>query len=115
MLIALFKGCIIGFSIAMPVGPIGLLCIKNSLTRGMIYGLISGLGAACADTLYGALGGFGISTVGIFLEKYHLILELFGGFFLCYLGISTFFEKIADASDSYSTVSHWRVFFRRLH
>lgn len=111
MLITLFKGCIIGFSIAMPVGPIGLLCIKNSLTRGMIYGFMSGLGAACADTLYGALGGFGVSAIGVFLEKYQLILELFGGFFLCYLGVSTFFEKIAGTSDSYSTASHWSVFF----
>lgn len=111
MLITLFKGCVIGFSIAMPVGPIGLLCIKNSLTRGMIYGLMSGLGAACADTLYGALGGFGVSAIGVFLEKYQLTLELFGGFFLCYLGMSIFFEKIAGTSDSYSTASHWSVFF----
>jgi threonine/homoserine/homoserine lactone efflux protein len=48
----LLKGCIIWFSIAMPVGPIGLLCIRNSIAKGMIYGLMSGLGAACLGLLF---------------------------------------------------------------
>ncbi len=107
----LIKGCLIGFSIAMPVGPIGLLCIKNSLTRGMIYGLMAGLGAACADTLFGALGGFGMSAVGIFLAKHHLILELLGGVFMCYLGASTFFEKIVESSENTIEGSYWSTFF----
>lgn len=107
----LLKGCIIGFSIAMPVGPIGLLCIRNSLTRGMIYGLMAGLGAACADTLFGALGGFGMSAVGIFLATHHSILELLGGAFMCYLGAATFFEKTSNSSDSKTDGDHWNTFF----
>lgn len=107
----LLKGCIIGFSIAMPVGPIGLLCVKNSLNRGMIYGLMSGLGAACADTIFGAVGGFGISAIGLFFTKYHLILEFLGAIFLFYLGASTFSEKIVDYTHTYSNESHWRTFF----
>lgn len=111
MLINLIKGCIIGFSIAMPVGPIGLLCIRNSLAKGMMYGLMSGLGAACADTVFGALGGFGISAIGIFLEKYHLVLEFAGALFLLYLGFSTFLEKTIKSSANESSGSYWRVFF----
>lgn len=107
----LFKGCIIGFSIAMPVGPIGLICIRNSVTRGMFYGLISGLGAACADTIFGALGGFGISAIGTFLAEYHLILELIGATFLCYLGTSTFSEEVVATSETSSRGSYGRVFF----
>lgn len=106
----LLKGCLIGFSIAMPVGPIGLLCIRNSLARGMIYGLMSGLGAACADTLFGALGGFGVSAIGIFLDKYHLVLELMGAFFLFYLGGSTFFEKIEESKESRMESSYLKAF-----
>lgn len=111
MSILLLKGCAIGFSIAMPVGPIGLLCIRNSLAKGMIYGLMSGLGAACADTLFEALGGFGVSAIGILLTKYHLILEFFGAFFLFYLGASTFFEKIEETKEMRTSDGYLRVFF----
>lgn len=107
----LVKGCIIGFSIAMPVGPIGLLCIKNSLSKGMAYGLMAGLGAACADTLFGALGGFGVSAIGIFLERYHLVLELFWGIFLLYLGARTFFEKIGETKEAGLSEGYFQVFF----
>jgi threonine/homoserine/homoserine lactone efflux protein len=107
----LLKGCIIGFSIAMPVGPIGLLCIRHSLAKGMIYGLMSGLGAACADTLFGALGGFGVSAIGLLLAKYHLILEFFGACFLFYLGISTFLERIEESSEIRTREGYLHVFF----
>lgn len=110
MFVSLLKGCMIGLSIAMPVGPIGLLCIRNSLARGMAYGLMSGLGAACADTLFGALGGFGVSAIGIFLAKYHLIIELVGAIFLFYLGISTFFEKSKETKDIDSRGGYIRAF-----
>lgn len=55
LLSQLLQGALIGFSIAMPVGPIGLLCIRNSLSWGARYGFTTGMGAAAADTLYGAL------------------------------------------------------------
>ena len=64
----LFKGLMIGFSIAMPVGPIGLLCIRNVLTFGILCGLVTGLGAACADAIYGAMAGFGVTAISTFLE-----------------------------------------------
>jgi len=56
-----FKGVIIGFSIAAPVGPIGILCIRRSLNDGWVMGMMSGLGAACADTLYGVLQYLGLA------------------------------------------------------
>lgn len=84
----LLKGMLIGFSIALPVGPIGLLCIRHSLVRGAFYGLIAGLGAALADTCYGALAGFGMTMACDFLADYRLVVQLLGGILLCYLGIS---------------------------
>lgn len=89
----LVKGLMIGFSIAMPVGPIGLLCIRNVLTFGMLCGLMTGLGAATADAIYGALAGFGVTTISSFLETYGAYLQICGALFLCYLGITTFFGK----------------------
>lgn len=93
---SVLKGCAIGFSIAMPVGPIGLLCIKNSLTRGMTFGLAAGFGAACADTVFGLVGGYGVAIVSELISSYHHYIEAAGAIFLLYLGISTFFEKVDD-------------------
>jgi len=60
------KGLIIGLSLAIPVGPIGLLCIRRTLARGRISGFFSGLGAATADGMYGAVAGFGLTFVSRF-------------------------------------------------
>ena len=54
------KGFIIGISIAAPVGPIGVLCIQRTLTGGYIHGLVTGLGAATADAVYGFIAAFGL-------------------------------------------------------
>src|SRR3970040_1588631 len=62
--LALFlRGLIIGFSIAAPVGPIGVLCIRRTLAQGRASGFVSGLGAATADAFYGAIAGFGLTFV----------------------------------------------------
>lgn len=53
----LLRGLVIGLSIAAPVGPIGVLCIRRTLTKGQVSGLVSGLGAATADAFYGCVGG----------------------------------------------------------
>jgi threonine/homoserine/homoserine lactone efflux protein len=59
MMAFFIKGVLIGFSIAAPVGPIGVLCIRRTLADGRNSGLISGLGAATADAVYGSIAGFG--------------------------------------------------------
>ena len=64
------KGFGIGFLVAAPVGPIGILCIKRSLTKGRMSGLITGIGAATADTLYGCIAAFGMTTVSNLLLNY---------------------------------------------
>jgi threonine/homoserine/homoserine lactone efflux protein len=85
----LYKGLIIGFSIAAPVGPIGILCIKRTLISGRLVGFISGLGAATADALYGCIAAYGLTFISNFLIQQQIWLRLFGGIFLCYLGIKT--------------------------
>jgi threonine/homoserine/homoserine lactone efflux protein len=86
----LIRGLIIGFSIAAPVGPIGVLCIRRTLAEGRSYGLAAGLGAATADALYGSIAGFGLTFISNFLIGQQLWLRLIGGTFLCYWGIKTF-------------------------
>ncbi len=84
------KGVLLGLSIAAPVGPIGLLCIRRTLANGMLNGFMSGLGAATADAVYGCIAAFGITVVSGFLVEQQLVLRLFGGAFLLYLGFTTY-------------------------
>lgn len=94
------KGLIIGFSIAAPVGPIGVLCIRRTLAAGRASGLASGLGAACADAVYGCIAGFGLTFVSGFLIGQQVWLRVVGGLFLCYLGIKTFLSRPAQQAAS---------------
>ena len=91
----IFKGMVIGLSIAAPVGPIGVLCIRRSLAEGRQIGLATGLGAATADAAYGAVAGFGLTSVSRFLVGHKSLLGFLGGLFLCYLGVRTFISKPA--------------------
>jgi threonine/homoserine/homoserine lactone efflux protein len=87
---ALFaQSLLIGLSIAAPVGPIGLLVIQRTLQRGSLVGLATGLGAAAADALYGALGAFGVASVIDALVGARVPLALGGGVFLLWLAWRT--------------------------
>jgi threonine/homoserine/homoserine lactone efflux protein len=90
----------IGFSIAAPVGPIGVLCIRRTLAEGRASGLLSGLGAATADALYGCIAGFGLVFVSNFLVSQQVWLRLVGGLFLCFLGVKTLLAKPSEQSKS---------------
>jgi threonine/homoserine/homoserine lactone efflux protein len=90
------KGIAIGFAIAAPVGPIGVLCIRRSLAEGQQMGFATGLGAATADAAYGCVAGFGLTVVSSFLVGQRWWLGLLGGLFLCYLGIRTLLTRPAE-------------------
>lgn len=90
------KGLVIGFSIAAPVGPIGILCIRRTLVDGWVQGLVSGLGAASADATYGFVAAFGLTVVSAFLVGQQIWLQFLGGAFLTFLGIKTLFSRPGD-------------------
>lgn len=92
----LLKGIILGFSIAAPVGPIGILCIRRTLQFGRLPGLFSGLGAAAADVIYACVAAFGLTFISNILIAGQFWLQLIGGVFLLYLGWKTFFAKVND-------------------
>jgi threonine/homoserine/homoserine lactone efflux protein len=79
----------IGLSIAAPVGPIGLLVIQRTLRHGQAVGLATGLGAAAADAVYGAVGAFGVAAVTAILQSARVPLALLGGAFLLWLAWRT--------------------------
>jgi threonine/homoserine/homoserine lactone efflux protein len=90
------RGLLIGISIAAPVGPIGVLCIRRTLSAGRLTGFLSGMGAATADMVYGAIAAFGLTVVTSLLVDNAFWLRIIGGCFLLYLGVKTFLEKPAD-------------------
>ena len=83
------QSVLIGLSIAAPVGPIGLLCIQRSLEGGFRLGFATGMGAACADGFYGAVGAFGVHGVTQALQAARPVLGIGGGLFLIWLGWQT--------------------------
>jgi len=98
MLSLFIKGLIIGFAIAAPVGPIGILCIQRSLHDGFKIGLMTGLGAAFADGTYGLIAGFGLTALSSILIKHQFWIQLIGGLFLLYLGIKMFLTRPLEKS-----------------
>jgi threonine/homoserine/homoserine lactone efflux protein len=112
----IIKGIIMGFSIAAPVGPIGVLCIRRTISNGRLSGLVSGLGAATADGLYGCVAAFGLTFISGFLVSQQFWLRLIGGAFLIYLGVKTLLSKPADeattaASNSTAISDYLSTFF----
>jgi threonine/homoserine/homoserine lactone efflux protein len=103
----LLKGLAIGFAIAAPVGPIGVLCIRRTLAEGRLVGFLSGLGAATADMSYGAVAAFGLTAVKEALINQQFWLHVVGGLFLIYLGVRTFLSKPAGNDKLNPTARGW--------
>jgi threonine/homoserine/homoserine lactone efflux protein len=89
----LIRGLAAGFMIAAPVGPVNVLCVSRTLSKGWKSGFVCGLGAAAADTLYGCIAGFSITFVIQFLLREEYWIRLFGGILLVLIGASYFFKR----------------------
>ncbi|MGE5499821.1 MAG: LysE family translocator [Syntrophothermus sp.] len=95
-LIIFLKGALIGFIMAVPLGPIGIICIRKTLTEGRLQGLVIGFGAATADLLYGSVAAFGLTIVSDLIISQKIWIRLVGGTLLLFLGVKTFRKQPAD-------------------
>lgn len=93
----LFKGIIVGLIVAVPVGPIGVLCLCRTLTEGRLHGIVSGLGAATADAVYGFVAMFGISAISGLLVRGEIWFRLLAAIALGFLGFKLYFSQPAKA------------------
>jgi threonine/homoserine/homoserine lactone efflux protein len=84
------KSLFIGFVIAAPVGPIGVLCARRTLLHGRRAGFFSGMGAATADAIYGFIAAFGLTFVSGFFVEYQSWFRLIGGALLVHMGVKAF-------------------------
>jgi threonine/homoserine/homoserine lactone efflux protein len=92
------KGIGAGLAIAAPVGPIGLLCIRRTITNCRRAGLVTGLGAATADFAYGLIAALGLTSLSYWLATANSWLHWAGAAFLLWIGVRTLMEKSATAS-----------------
>ncbi|MDQ7833324.1 MAG: LysE family transporter [Desulfovibrionaceae bacterium] len=118
MALYFLKGLAIGLIIAMPFGPVGLLCLQRAITMGLRVGLLSGLGAGLADTFYGAVAAFGLTYISDFLTAHHILLQSVGGAFLVLMGIRLYLAKKApkqiEPSHSHFAGAFASIFFLTL-
>ena len=101
------KGLIIGFVIAAPVGPIGVLCARRTLMHGRRAGFYSGMGAATADAIYGFIAAFGLTFISAFLIDHQFSLRLVGGGLLLYLGVKAFLARPVKKADLPRSARHY--------
>src|SRR5947209_11123023 len=99
----LIKGIMIGFIVAAPVGPVGLLTIRRSLSHGQLLGFVTGLGAAAADGIFGAVAAFGLTAVTSFLTAHQEPLRLIGGIAMIILGVHAARTPLSMPSDEQKT------------
>lgn len=88
-----YKGLFVGFVVAAPVGPVAILCIHRTICQGKIAGYLSGLGAALADTFFGAIAAFGFSFIAALLIDHNNWLRFGGGVALCLIGLRSLLTR----------------------
>jgi threonine/homoserine/homoserine lactone efflux protein len=100
LLLFLLKGIVVGIIIAVPVGPVGVLCVRRTIFQGKLAGFVSGLGAATADAIFGFIAAFGLTFVSDWLIGYQHWLRVAGGCYLLYIGGSALLTKPETKSDA---------------
>jgi threonine/homoserine/homoserine lactone efflux protein len=100
------RGVLAGLAISIPVGPVNILCISSTLAKGRKAGLIAGLGAATADTIYGAIAGFSISLIIGFLIREEFWIRFFGGLLLIGIGIIYWFKRPGSLAEKRKESAH---------
>jgi threonine/homoserine/homoserine lactone efflux protein len=111
MLSTFLRALVLGFSVAAPVGPIGILCIRRTLTDGRAVGFACGLGAATADTLYGLAAGVGLSAFSSAIAAVDGPMRLGGGLYLGWLGVRTFVAPPSAEAAAVSTGARWSAWW----
>lgn len=109
-LILFLRGIAIGFAVAAPIGPVGILCIRKALAEGRLAAFVAGLGAALADTLFGAVAVLGIGAVVEGLQGQTATLKLIGGLFMIGLGLHTWRSASFDIGPDSEKSGKWRDF-----
>jgi threonine/homoserine/homoserine lactone efflux protein len=89
----ILKGIILGLTISMPLGPIGIILINRTIKRGMLSGFFSGLGLATADTLLAALAAIGFTVIVSFINEQRFVISIIAGVIIIGVGFKVFLSN----------------------
>ena len=84
--------------VSAPIGPVGILCIRRTLAGRYGLSIVTGLGAAAADTVYAVIAGFSLVSIAEFISRYNFCLRLFGGSLIIWIGILIFRTPLKQTS-----------------
>jgi len=101
----LLRGAIAGLAISAPVGPVNVLCVSRTIKKGKWGGIVSGLGAAAADTIYGSIAGFSISLIISWLLRELFWIRLVGGVLLIAIGLVYYFKRPKSLRETAASAS----------
>jgi len=110
LVVYLFEGMVIGFLLATPVGPVGILSVRHTLAYGRRHGLVVGLGGASADAIYATIAAFGITLISEFVSSHEHLLRIAGGIFLLLVGFYTLRSSSKPWNQSNRLMLHTKVF-----
>lgn len=114
-IIAFMWGVIVGFSTSVPIGPVGVICVQRTISKRLLAGLITGLGAVVGDAFMASVGIFGISSISDFIAEYQTILRILGGSILIFMGLSMIISKQKVISKKPDTaITYMEYFFSSL-
>ena len=106
--VAFIRGLVAGFALAAPMGPVAMLCVRRTLTRGRVQAITASLGAALADMIFGAVAGLGITVVNTFVNRHQTVIGALGGAIVLATGIITYRTPIAISDGEIKAQSLWR-------
>jgi threonine/homoserine/homoserine lactone efflux protein len=109
----ILKGMLLGLTVSMPLGPIGIILINRTIKRGMLSGFVSGLGLATADTLLALLAGIGFTVVISFIKDHRIIFTVIAGLIIIAVGIKVYLSNpVKDIRNKEkSNKSLWRDYY----
>lgn len=87
-----YRGLVLGLMVAAPVGPVGLLCIRRTVHKGLTTGFATGFGAAFADAMFSAIAAFGVAAILDMIRDYRALIHVFGGIFLMFVAWHTWHD-----------------------
>jgi threonine/homoserine/homoserine lactone efflux protein len=94
------QGIIIGLTLAVPVGPISLLCIRRSIADGRLHGIISGFGVATADSLYAAVAVLGLTAISGIIVAHQIFFRIFASLVLMAVGVNVFLSLPVEPGEN---------------
>ncbi|MBN8547091.1 MAG: LysE family transporter [Ignavibacteria bacterium] len=104
------KGLVIGFAMALPIGPVGVICVRKTLTDGRLAGMTVGLGAATADMLYGSIAAFGLTMISDTVFRERFWIQSVGGLLLLFIGVRTFMTEPKPPKASVEQENKWHSY-----